>query len=96
MVTAPDVESALALALRHADTEVSVIGGAQVYELFLPLASRLELTAVDAEPAGDAHFPAWDDDDWILVASETHAGPPGFEFQTWVRYRAIESTTRDA
>ena len=37
--------------------EVMVIGGAQVYELALPIADRLYLTLVHAEPQGDVFFP---------------------------------------
>ena len=36
---------------------VAVIGGAQIYGLFLPLAHRIELTQVHADVAGDTHFP---------------------------------------
>ena len=36
--------------------EVMVIGGAQIYELALPLADRLYLTTVHAEPQGDVFF----------------------------------------
>ena len=44
------------------DPDVFVVGGAEVYRAALPLADRLELTLVDAEPDGDTRFPdvAWD------------------------------------
>lgn len=38
--------------------EICVIGGSEIYALFLPLASRIELTLVDTEiENGDAFFP---------------------------------------
>ena len=46
-----------------------IIGGAQIYELALPIADRLHLTVVHAEPAGDA-FPHFDLDRWRVVAEE--------------------------
>ena len=49
------IEAAAAL-----DDEVFVVGGAQVYAAALPLADRLELTWVDAEPEGDTTFPELD------------------------------------
>jgi dihydrofolate reductase len=57
------------------DGETFVIGGAAVYEQFLPLASRMYLTLIDAEVPGDALFPvvAWEE--WRIVAEE--AGPSG-------------------
>src|SRR3546814_13737315 len=45
------IEEALKLANAP---HVMVIGGAEVYRLFLPLADRIELTEVALEPKGDA------------------------------------------
>jgi dihydrofolate reductase len=47
-------ERALAVA---ADQPVAVIGGAEVFALFLPLADRIELTEVQAEVPGDTLMP---------------------------------------
>ncbi len=46
---------------------VYVIGGASVYEQFLPLADRLVLTEVSRTPEGDTHFPAVDWSTWEAV-----------------------------
>ncbi len=47
--------------------ELMLIGGAQLYAQALPLAARLYLTEVHAEPEGDAFFPAFDRGDWREV-----------------------------
>ena len=47
------------------DDEVFVVGGGEVYAAALPLADRLELTWVDAEPDGDTTFP---EVDWARLA----------------------------
>ena len=52
--------------------EVMIIGGSQVYKLFLPDAGRIYLTHGHAELEGDAHFPGVSTEDWQLVADETH------------------------
>ncbi len=52
--------------------EVMVIGGAQVYKLFLPLADRIYLTVVESEFEGDSFFPAIDRREWLEVSRETH------------------------
>ena len=52
---ARDTEGALALAAGA--SRVWVIGGAQVYEAFMPLAHRLEITQVDTVVAGDTRAP---------------------------------------
>ena len=56
------------------DDEVFVVGGGQVYEEALPLADRLELTFVDAEPEGDTFFPEVDWSQWREVAREEGDG----------------------
>ena len=56
------------------DDEVFVVGGAQVYAAALPLADRLELTWVDAEPEGDTTFPELDLRDWRQVRREEADG----------------------
>ena len=63
------IEAAAAL-----DDEVFVVGGAQVYAAALPLADRLELTWVDAEPEGDTTFPELDVRDWLQVRREEADG----------------------
>ncbi len=58
------VEQALAAA---AGGELFVIGGASIYEIFLPLAGRLFITRIAAEVPGDALLPAIDEQAWRLV-----------------------------
>lgn len=65
------VESALAAA---GDVpEVMIIGGGEIYAMFLPLATKLTLTHVDAEVEGEAHFPEWDRSAFREIAREHHA-----------------------
>ena len=49
--------------------EVFVIGGRQLYEIALPLATRFYLTEVAANIAGDVFFPQFDWDQWQLLES---------------------------
>jgi dihydrofolate reductase len=62
-----------ALAACAGDDEVFVIGGAEIFRSALPLADRIHLTLVDAEPAGDTFMPEFDPADWREVAVETHS-----------------------
>ena len=67
---------------------IMVIGGAQIYAEALPSATRIELTEIDAQPAGDTFLPAFDPARWREVARETHPAEgdrPGFAFVTLVR-----------
>jgi len=67
---------------------LSVIGGAEIYRLFEPLADRIELTQVHIAPAGDALIPLPDPVRWREAAREDR-GPqgdvPAFSYVTLVR-----------
>lgn len=79
---ARDVDSALALTGPLA----SVIGGAEIYRLFLPLATRIELTEVHLSPPGDAVVPPFDG--WREVAREDFAAAgdvPAHSYVTLLR-----------
>jgi dihydrofolate reductase len=76
-------------ALKRANgPHVCVIGGAEIYSLFLPLADRVELTEIAASPDGDAIVPALDMAVWQEIARESHTaqgGTPAYDFVTLVR-----------
>lgn len=55
------------------DSEVFVIGGAQLYAAALPVANRLYLTIVETDVAGDTLMPDFDLSRWQLVSHESHA-----------------------
>lgn len=81
---ARNVESALSLT---GAGEVAVIGGAEIFALFLDRANRIELTEVDCAVAGDAVVPPFGSE-WREVAREEHdadAGRPGYSFVTLER-----------
>lgn len=61
-----------ALALCADAAEIMVIGGANIYQQLLPLTTRLYLTHIDAQFAGDSHFPAYQPDHWHCIFSEAH------------------------
>ena len=86
-----DVVTSVAGAISAAGNaaEVMVIGGSQIYELFLPRADRLYLTRVHAEVEGDAFFPVITEQEWRLVDEEHHAADErnehAFSFQRFER-----------
>jgi dihydrofolate reductase len=83
---AHSVEEALALAR---DEPVSVIGGAEIFELFLPHGDRLELTEVLGDIPGDTMMAdPRADGSWREVTREDHAAEgdlPAFSFITLER-----------
>ena len=70
-VVVHSVEEAMAAA--GADAEIFVIGGADLFRETLPLADRLYLTTVDAEPEGDTFMPEIDMSQWREASSQSFA-----------------------
>lgn len=66
------IDDAIAHAEQEDAKELFVIGGAQVYALFLPITTRLELTHVEAEVDGDTRFPYVDMSEWACVHEARH------------------------
>jgi dihydrofolate reductase len=60
------LEAALALAA-DLDLAAYVVGGGQVYELALPVATHQVLTEVHLSPSGDAAYPVFPLDEWREV-----------------------------
>ena len=67
---------------------VCIIGGAEIYRLFLPLADRIEITEIAADPEGDTVLEAFDREQWHEETREEHPaenGQPAFAFVTLLR-----------
>jgi dihydrofolate reductase len=82
--------SGLALARQDgADAECFVIGGAEILRAALPLATKIYLTRVHAEVAGNVLFP-FDPSQWQLKTEEHHPAdsrhPYSFTFQLFTRF----------
>jgi dihydrofolate reductase len=52
------------------NSDTYVIGGEQVYDLFLPLADKLEITRIHRKYEGDVFFPEVNWGEWNLVGGE--------------------------
>jgi dihydrofolate reductase len=59
------------------DEDIAVIGGAEIYALFEPLAERIELTEIDAPIPGDTTMPGFDPAVWREVRREEQEPAPG-------------------
>ena len=65
--------TALGDALRRFATEITVIGGAEIYAQWMEVADRLEVTEVHANPQGDTRLALIDRKEWQEVARTFHA-----------------------
>ncbi|WP_404479455.1 dihydrofolate reductase [Novosphingobium sp. BL-52-GroH] len=77
---AHSVDEALALA---GSEKVAVIGGAEVYALFVALARRIELTEVHGDYEGDTHMPE-PGREWREVARDEHPAEGAFPAYAFV------------
>lgn len=76
---AHSVKEALAMA---GDGDVSVIGGAAIYDVFLPLADRIELTQIHSDYEGDTFMPELSNA-WVVTKQHDHAADsdgPAYSF----------------
>jgi dihydrofolate reductase len=81
-----EVATSVEASLRLAGEKVSVIGGAEIFRLFLPLAQRIELTEVLVNVEGDTFLDDPRTGEWREVWSEQHsAEEPPFRFVTLER-----------
>jgi len=61
--------------------EIIVIGGGEIYVLFLPLAERIYMTRVHVDIDGDSHFPGLDDNQWQETGHEHHASGESNDYE---------------
>jgi len=62
------IEHAKTIAVADGVDEIMIIGGGEIYKMAMPIADRLYITHIDAEPEGDIVFPLIDDS-WHAVSS---------------------------
>ncbi|TAH17651.1 MAG: dihydrofolate reductase [Cytophagales bacterium] len=65
------LEKGIAIAQKHSENELFIIGGAETYLLAMPFADRLYITEVQTQIDGDAFFPAIDTY-WQEITREKH------------------------
>ena len=71
-----------ALTAVHEPQDAFVIGGAEIYALALPIASRIYMTEIERDFDGDAFFPEFDRSRWREVSRERNRpnGSEGFAY----------------
>ncbi len=71
------------------DTQPFIIGGAEIYNIGLNYANKIELTRVHGTFEADAFFPDIPSEEWELVDEIHHEKDErhnySFSYQTWVR-----------
>lgn len=74
------LDGGIQLALDAAETELFVIGGAQVFAQALPIAQRLYYTEVHADANADTFFPQLDRAQWREISRQDFPAGPKNEY----------------
>ncbi|MBE3570865.1 MAG: dihydrofolate reductase [Bacillales bacterium] len=77
------------LAMNKQYDEMFIIGGAEIFRIFLPHAERLYRTKIHHHFDGDAYFPELDWSEWQLMETtkgiKNEQNPYDYEFQLFIR-----------
>ncbi len=76
------VEAAIERLREHGHGEAFVLGGGGAYAATFPYLTKLRISRIPGEYAGDTTFPAIDPGEWRLVRREDREG---FELEIWHR-----------
>ena len=83
VTVASSLEVAIELAKQESE-KTFVIGGGQIYKLFLPYATTLEITEVFDAPVADTFFPNFSSLDFVEAARvNNHDTDPKFDYVTY-------------
>ena len=86
VTVAGSIETALELAKSASSEKIFVIGGGQIYKLFLAYATALEMTEVADSPAADTYFPNFSGGDFKQTARQSISDTnPTFDYVTYRR-----------
>ncbi|MBT4570629.1 MAG: dihydrofolate reductase, partial [Nitrosomonadales bacterium] len=69
-----------AICLTKAEDEVFIIGGEQIYEIALPIATNMFITKVHSTIEGDAFFPNFDENQWKKLTQNDLESEEGIKF----------------
>jgi dihydrofolate reductase len=83
------LDSALEYARLTNESELFVIGGAEIYQLTLPICNTIYLTKVEANIDGDTLFPTLKIEEWNTEkeASYTKDEKNDYDFSIWIYQR---------
>ncbi len=72
-IVVDSLQEGLTIAQNNGEPETFIIGGAEIYKLGFPFATRLYLTEIDAEINGDTYFPEFDRKEWREISRQHHS-----------------------
>nr|AIA13894.1 Dihydrofolate reductase [uncultured bacterium] len=72
-IVVDSLQEGLTIAKNNSELEAFIIGGAEIYKLGFPFATRLYLTEIHAEIIGDTFFPEFNMKEWKEISRQHHS-----------------------
>lgn len=82
----PSIELAIIYATTNYESELFIIGGAQIYKEAINYADRMIITRVNLNPIGDTFFPEINSDKWMVVDEQKQS-----QLYSFVEYKRIKN-----
>ena len=67
VIICQDLDQVVATVKERSAEKLFILGGAEIYNLALPLTGEMILTHLPIEVEGDAYFPQWDEAEWEVA-----------------------------
>lgn len=88
-LVASSLQEGLQIARDAGENEVFLIGGAEIYEMALPIADRMYLTEVHTTSQADVFFPDYEPNNWLKICQQEYSAdqdnPFGYTFLYLIR-----------
>lgn len=78
-----------AIDLTSDEKEIFIIGGEQIYNIAMPLATNMILTKVHTEIKGDAFFPIFNENQWEIISQKNSETEGGLKF-SFIHYQKLK------
>ena len=72
IITTNSKQEALEIAHANGEEEVFILGGGEIYDMYMTDVDKIYLTILDTELDGDVFFPEFDLTEWNLESEEKH------------------------
>lgn len=83
------LEDAIEIARKAGETELFIVGGAEIYKLAMPVTDKIYLTRIDVMAEGDTFYPELGTSTWKEVSriqnSKNQTNPYDFDYLTYQR-----------
>lgn len=73
-ITVTTMDEAINFAKKNGETELMVIGGAEIYKEALPKAERIYLSKIEFKGEADAYFPEFNENNWKVISETKYSG----------------------